>query len=122
MTVHPLRSSVQRPRRFLRTAVIAALVFLSVTVCMVIALVLFGQQDALSIAHRRIRAARPWLALIQLAAIAALWLAWPWLVGRLRTRWPEEARAALLAARHRICIGLLLVELVVVLGIPFNLR
>lgn len=100
---------------------ITAVVVLSVIVCMVLALVLFGQQDALLAAHHRIRAATPWLALFQLAAIAALWLAWPTLVDRLRTRWPEEARAALLAARHRICIGLLLVELVVVLGFPFNL-
>jgi len=88
---------------------------------MVLAVALFGQQDALLAAHHRIKAATPWLVLFQLAAITALWLAWPWLVDRLPTRWPEDARSALLAARNRICIGLLLVELVVVLGVPFNL-
>ena len=121
MTVHPLHPSARRSRRFLRTAAIAALVVVSLIVCMALALVLFGQQDALLAAHHRIKAATPWLALFQLAAIAALWLAWPWLVDRLPTRWPEVARAALLAARHRICVGLLLVELVVVFGVPFNL-
>lgn len=86
----------------------------------VLALFAFGTYDEWATVHRGVRHLKPYLVALQCLAIAALWFAWPWLVGRL-TRWPDDARAALLAARHRICAGLIVIELVVVLGVPFSL-
>ena len=122
MTVHPLPSGRRRliTRALARSAVAALLAVIGVAAFVVAAMVSLGVRDELDVLHQLIGRIKPYLVGMHLLAIGALWLAWPWLAHRLPARWPEEARAAFLGARHRICIGLLFIELLVVLGIPFG--
>lgn len=117
MTVRELRPP-RRARRLARPVAVA--VGVALVAFVVLALSAFGTYDEWATVHRGVRHLKPYLVALQCLAIAALWFAWPWLVGRL-TRRPDDARAALLAARHRICAGLIVIELVVVLGVPFSL-
>ena len=67
--------------------------------------------------------ARPWLIASQFALTALLWLRWRALVSWLvRTRRLSQAAAQpLMQARHRLVAFILLVQLTVVLGLPFSL-
>ena len=66
---------------------------------------------------------RPWLISAQFALTALLWLRWhaliAWLVstGRLS----QAAAQPLMQARHRLVAFILLIQLTVVLGLPFSL-
>ena len=122
MTVHPLPSRRRRlaTRPLARSVIAALLAVIGLAAFVVVALVVLGFRDDLDVLHQVVGRIKPYLAGLHLLAIGALWLAWPWLAHRLPVRWPEEARAAFLGARHRICIGLLFIELLVVLGIPFG--
>lgn len=119
MTVRELRPP-RRARRLARPVAIGVASVAALVAFVVVALFAFGTYDGWATVHRGVRHLKPYLVALQCLAIAALWFAWPWLVGRL-TRWPDDARAALLAARHRICVGLVFIELVVVLGLPFSI-
>jgi hypothetical protein len=68
------------------------------------------------------RVARPWLIGAQFAVTAWLWLRWHVFVRWLaRTgRIPELAVQPLTQARHRIVAFVLLIQLTVVLGLPFS--
>ncbi|NMG30167.1 hypothetical protein [Aromatoleum evansii] len=122
MTVHPLPSGRRRPitRPLARSAVVALLAVIGLAAFVVVALAALGFRDNLDVLHHVVGRIKPYLVGVHLLAIAALWLAWPRLAHRLPARWPEEARAAFLGARHRFCIALLAIELLVVLGIPFG--
>jgi len=65
---------------------------------------------------------RPWLIGAQFAGTAWLWLRWQAFVRWLaRTgRLPESAVPPLVQARHRIVAFVLLIQLTVVLGLPFS--
>lgn len=123
MTVHPLPSRRRRlvPRPLARSVMAALLAVIGLAAFVVVALIALGFRDDLEVLHQVVGRIKPYLAGLHLLAIGALWLAWPWLTRRLPAHWPNEARAAFLGARHRICIGLLFIELLVVLGIPFGL-
>ena len=122
MTVHPLPSGRRRliTRPLARSAVVALLAVIGLAAFVVVAVVSFGFRDDLDVLHQVVGRIKPYLVGVHLLAIAALWLAWPRLAHRLPARWPEEARAAFLGARHRLCVALLAIELLVVLGIPFG--
>jgi hypothetical protein len=122
MTVRPLPSGRRRlvNRLHARSAIGARLAVIGLAAFVVVAMVALGFRDDLDVLHQVVGRIKPYLVGLHLLAIGALWLAWPWLGHRLPARWPEEARAAFLGARHRICIGLLFIELLVVLGFPFG--
>ncbi|NMG16256.1 hypothetical protein [Aromatoleum bremense] len=119
MSVSELRPP-RRTRRLARPLAVGVASVAALVALVVAARFAFGTYDEWATVHRNVRHLKPYLVALQGLAIAALWVAWPWLVGRL-ARWPDDARAALLAARHRICAGLVVIELVVVLGFPFSL-
>ena len=66
---------------------------------------------------------RPWLIATQFALAALLWLRWRALIAWLvRTRRLSQAAAQpLMQARHRLVAFILLIQLTVVLGLPFSL-
>lgn len=66
---------------------------------------------------------RPWLIAAQFALTALLWLRWRALIAWLvRTRRLSQAAAQpLMRARHRLVAFILLIQLTVVLGLPFSL-
>ena len=66
---------------------------------------------------------RPWLIAAQFALTALLWLRWRALIAWLvRTRRLSQAAAQpLMQARHRLVAFVLLIQLTVVLGLPFSL-
>lgn len=121
MTVHPLARPRRKFHRLVRPIAIGALAVVALAAVALAVLFMFGGYARFAALHAHVGRLKPYLVTLQLLAIGTLWLGWPSLVDRLRTRWPDPACAALLAARHRICIGLLLIELVVVLGLPFSL-
>jgi hypothetical protein len=67
--------------------------------------------------------ARPWFIATQFALTALLWLRWraliTWLVST--SRLSQVAAQSLLQARHRLVAFILLIQLTVVLGLPFSL-
>jgi hypothetical protein len=69
------------------------------------------------------RTVRPWLIAAQFALTALLWLRWRALIAWLvRTRRLSQASAQpLMQARHRLVAFILLIQLTVVLGLPFSL-
>lgn len=66
---------------------------------------------------------RPWLIATQFALTALLWLRWraliAWLVST--SRLSRAAAQPLMQARHRLVAFILLIQLTVVLGLPFSL-
>ena len=67
--------------------------------------------------------ARPWLIAVQFALTALLWLRWRALVAWLvrTSRLSQAAARPLMQARHRLVAFILLVQLTVVVGLPFSL-
>ncbi|MDT3671769.1 MAG: hypothetical protein ROZ37_15745 [Aromatoleum sp.] len=122
MTVHPFQSGRRRliTRPLARSALATVLAIIALAAFVVVAMVALGFRDDLDVLHQVVGRIKPYLVGVHLLAIGALWLAWPWLGHHLPARWPDEARRAFLGARHRVCIGLLFIELFVVLGIPFG--
>ena len=122
MTVHPFQSGRRRllTRPLARGALAAVLAMVGIAAFVVVAMVALGFRDDMDVLHQVVGRIKPYLVSVHLLSIGALWLAWPWLGHRLPARWPDEARRAFLGARHRVCIGLLFIELFVVLGIPFG--
>ena len=66
---------------------------------------------------------RPWLIAAQFALTALLWLRWHALVAWLVStgRLSQAAAQPLMQARHRLMAFILLIQLTVVLGLPFSL-
>lgn len=105
-------------RTAVRTLGIVAAMVLILVVLVVLALNLPRAHVGIVAVRDTLHAVKPALVAGHLVLICALWLLWPRLADRLPARWPDDVRAAFRAARHRICLGLLVFELVVVIGLP----
>lgn len=116
----------QAPQRFRglrRFLLLFSVVFVALAGLLAAGSLMLGAQRTLAAAAQALDQVRGWLHAAQLAAIAWLWWRWDaaadWLA---RRGWVHATRKReLVRARHRLIALLLLVQLLVVMGVPFRI-